>query len=118
MQDTYRSSSNGSVHPISGATYATQSDMKALVRDAQSMLTAAANLTGEKAEELRNRGMEMLDRALGKASYVQGQAMEKSKELAHTADVYVRDNPWRTMAVAAGIGILLGVLLSRNSDHQ
>ncbi|MBQ5948374.1 DUF883 domain-containing protein [Massilia sp. ST3] len=115
MHDTYRSSSNGSSHPISGATYATQSDMKALVRDAQSMLSAAANLTGEKADELRHRGMEMLDRALGKASYVQDQALERSKELAHTADVYVKDNPWRTMAVAAGVGILLGVLLSKNT---
>lgn len=115
MHDTYRSSGNGSTHPISGATYATQSDMKALVRDAQSMLHAAANLTGEKADELRNRGMEMLDRALGKASVMQGQAVERSKELAHSADVYVKDNPWRTMAVAAGVGILLGVLLSRES---
>lgn len=115
MHHTHRSSGNDSLHPISGATYPTQSDMKALVRDAQSMLHAAANLTGEKADELRHRGMEMLDRALGKASYMQDQAVERSKELAHTADVYVKDNPWRTMAVAAGVGVLLGVLLSRNS---
>lgn len=117
MQQTYRSNGNGngSMHPISGATYATQSDMKALVRDAQAMLTAAAHMTGEKAEELRNRGMEMLDRALGKASTVQDVAVEKSKELAYTADVYVKDNPWRTMAVAAGVGIFLGVLMSRNT---
>ena len=116
MHDTYRSSSNhNGMHPISGSTYATQSDMKALVRDAQSMLNAAAHMTGEKADELRNRGMEMLDRALGKASYMQDAAVEKSRELAHEADAYVHDNPWRTMAVAAGVGVLLGVLLSRNT---
>ena len=112
MLETSRNT-NGSMHPNSGSTYATQSDMKALVRDAQSMLTAAASLTGEKAEELRARGMELLDRALGGASLLPTQAVEKGKELAHTADVYVKDNPWRTMAIAAGVGVLLGILLSR-----
>jgi len=88
-------------------------DVKALVKDAQSLLTAAAALTGNKADELRERGMEMLDVALGKAGKYQDQAVVKGKELAHTADVYVKDNPWRTVAVAAGIGLLAGVLLSR-----
>jgi ElaB/YqjD/DUF883 family membrane-anchored ribosome-binding protein len=88
-------------------------DVKALVRDAQSVLTAAAALTGNKADELRERGMQMLDVALGKAGKVQDQAVVKGKELAHTADVYVKDNPWRTVAVAAGAGLLLGVILGR-----
>ena len=112
MLESSRNSS-GSIHPIIGSTYATQSDIKALVRDAQSMLTAAASLTGEKAEELRARGMKLLDQALGGASLLPTQAVEKGKELAHTADVYVKDNPWRTMAIAAGVGVLLGILLSR-----
>jgi len=88
-------------------------DMKALVRDAQSLLSAAAALTGNKADELRERGMELLDQALGKAGKYQDQAMVRGKELARTADVYVKDNPWRTVAVAAGVGLLLGVILGR-----
>ncbi|HEU4373502.1 MAG TPA: DUF883 family protein [Telluria sp.] len=90
-----------------------QADVKTLVKDAQTLLTAAAALTGEKAEELRSRGMQMLDVAMGKASQVQSQAMVKGKELAETADVYVKDNPWRTIAVAAGVGLLLGAILGR-----
>jgi ElaB/YqjD/DUF883 family membrane-anchored ribosome-binding protein len=89
------------------------SDVKALVKDAQSLLTAAAALTGTKADELRERGMALLDTAMGKASKYQGQAVVKGKELASTADVYVKDNPWRTVAVAAGVGLLLGVVLGR-----
>jgi len=88
-------------------------DMKVLVKDAQSLLSAAASLTGEKADELRTRGMEMLDRAMGKASQYQGQAVVKSKELAHTADVYVKDNPWRTVVAAASVGLLVGIVLGR-----
>ena len=59
------------------------------------------------------RGMELLDQALGKAGKYQDQAMVRGKELARTADVYVKDNPWRTVAVAAGVGLLLGVILGR-----
>lgn len=90
-----------------------QTDIKTLVRDAQSLLTAAASLTGEKAEEMRGRGMQLLDQAMGKGKEYQGQAMVRGKELAHTADVYVKDNPWRTIAAAAGVGLLVGVILGR-----
>jgi ElaB/YqjD/DUF883 family membrane-anchored ribosome-binding protein len=88
-------------------------DVKALVKDAQSLLTAAAALTGTKADDLRERGMQLLDSALGKAGKYQDQAKVKGKELAHTADVYVKDNPWRTVAVAAGVALLVGVALGR-----
>jgi ElaB/YqjD/DUF883 family membrane-anchored ribosome-binding protein len=88
-------------------------DMKALVKDAQALLTAAASLTGTKADELRERGMAMLDTALGKGRQYQDQAMVKGKELARATDVYVKDNPWRTVAVAAGVGLMVGVLLGR-----
>src|SRR4051812_46574501 len=97
---------NGSTRSINSNMQEAGTDVKALVRDAQSLLTAAASLTGEKADELRGRGMEMLDRALGKAGKYQDQAIVKGKELAHTADVYVKDNPWRTVVAAAGVGVL------------
>jgi ElaB/YqjD/DUF883 family membrane-anchored ribosome-binding protein len=104
---------NGNAHAFNSSMKDAGNDMKALVRDAQALLSAAAALTGDKAEEMRTRGMEMLDRALGKAGHYQGQALVKGKELAHTADVYVKDNPWRTVVAAASIGLLVGVLLGR-----
>ncbi len=104
--------SNGAGN-LNGNMNAVQTDVKTLVKDPQTLLTAAAALTGEKAEEMRGRGMQMLDVALGKASQVQGQAIVKGKELAHTADVYVKDNPWRTIAAAASVGLLVGVILGR-----
>lgn len=113
MIDNTTRATNAAVNTVSGAMSNAQTDVKTLVKDAQTLLTAAAALTGEKADELRSRGMQMLDVAMGKASQVQSQAMVKGKELAETADVYVKDNPWRTVAVAAGVGLLLGALLGR-----
>ena len=104
---------NNGAGNLNGNMNTVNTDVKTLVKDAQTLLTAAAALTGEKAEEMRGRGMQMLDVALGKASQVQGQAIVKGKELAHTADVYVKDNPWRTIAAAASVGLLVGVILGR-----
>ena len=104
---------NNGAGNLNGNMNTVTTDVKTLVKDAQTLLTAAAALTGEKAEEMRGRGMQMLDVALGKASQVQGQAIVKGKELAQTADVYVKDNPWRTIAAAASVGLLVGVILGR-----
>ena len=104
---------NNGAGNLNGNMNTVNTDVKTLVKDAQTLLTAAAALTGEKAEEMRGRGMQMLDVALGKASQVQGQAIVKGKELAQSADVYVKDNPWRTIAAAASVGLLVGVILGR-----
>jgi ElaB/YqjD/DUF883 family membrane-anchored ribosome-binding protein len=112
MLDNNTRSSTGT-NSANGSMQAASTDVKALVKDAQSLLTAAAALTGEKADEMRSRGMELLEVALGKGKDYQGQAVVKGKELAHTADVYVKDNPWRTIAAAASVGLLVGVILGR-----
>ena len=110
MLDT---TTRGSTPSIDSSLNTASADMKVLVKDAQALLTAAAAMTGEKADELRARGMELLDRAMGKASQYQGQAVIKSKELAESADVYVKDNPWRTVLAAASVGLLVGIYLGR-----
>lgn len=91
-----------------------RNDMKTLVREAQELFREATATTGETAEELRNKGLMMLDAALEKAQEVQAVAMEKSKQAAETADEFVHENPWTAVAISAGIGLLAGVLLARS----
>ena len=88
-------------------------DVKTLVKDAQSLFQAAAALTGEKAEEVRARGMRLLDSALVKAQEAGANAVVAGKEMATSTDAYVKANPWRSIAVAAGAGLLAGVILGR-----
>ncbi len=88
-------------------------DVKTLVKDAQALFQTAAALTGEKAEEARNRGMRLLDTVLLKAHDAQEGVLVAGREMTASADHYVRENPWRTIAVAAGAGLLLGVILGR-----
>jgi ElaB/YqjD/DUF883 family membrane-anchored ribosome-binding protein len=88
-------------------------DVKTLVKDARALFQAAATLTGEKAEEVRDRGMCLLDTALLKAQDVQASAVVVGREMADSADIYVKKNPWPAIAAAAGMGLLTGVILSR-----
>jgi ElaB/YqjD/DUF883 family membrane-anchored ribosome-binding protein len=90
-----------------------RNDFSTLLRDAQALLLEAASNTGSKADELRGRGMDLLDEASSHARELQAAALDAGRELADSADSYVRKNPWQATAIAAGAGLLIGVLLSR-----
>ncbi|WP_151448977.1 DUF883 family protein [Lacisediminimonas profundi] len=90
-----------------------RNDFGTLLRDAQDLFREATSATGAKADDLRARGMALLDEAGGKAKELQAAAIEAGKELADSADGYVRKNPWQAVAVAAGAGLLIGVLIAR-----
>ncbi|MET3119548.1 ElaB/YqjD/DUF883 family membrane-anchored ribosome-binding protein [Undibacterium sp. GrIS 1.8] len=92
---------------------AVNKDVKLLIKDSQALFVAAAALTGEKADEARDKAMKLLDAALVKAQEAQASAIVAGKEMAVSADVYVKENPWRAIAAAAGVGLLLGVIINR-----
>ncbi len=46
------------------------------------------------------------------AQQVRGQAQQVSR----TTDSYVRDNPWQVVGIAAVVGIVLGVMMTRSSS--
>ncbi|MEC5215293.1 ElaB/YqjD/DUF883 family membrane-anchored ribosome-binding protein [Actimicrobium sp. GrIS 1.19] len=90
-----------------------RTDMKTLVQDAQDLFREATAATGLKADELRNKGMALLETAMEKAHDAQVVAVETGKEIASTADDYVHENPWRAVAVSATVGVLIGMLIAR-----
>lgn len=93
--------------------HAVNNDVKALVTDAQALFHAAADLTGEKAEDVRKRGMRMLEAAIENTHEAEERALGACKKMAASTDGYVHDNPWRAIAASASLGLLAGVLLAR-----
>lgn len=97
------------------STYKTvRNDMKTLVKDAQALFREAAASTGDKADELRSKGLTMLEAAVEAAQNAQVVAVEKGKEVAKRTDDYVHENPWRAVAISAGIGLLVGLVIGRS----
>lgn len=90
-----------------------RNDMNTLVKDAQELFREAGLATGQKADELRSRGLKMLESATEKAHELQNVAMEKGKAAAHTTDEFVHEHPWKSIGIAAGVGLVIGMLISR-----
>lgn len=90
-----------------------RSDMRTLVKEAQTFFREATSVTGDKAEELRKQGLLLLEAAMARAQDVQTAAIETGKEMAETADDFVQENPWKAVAISAGIGLLVGMLIAR-----
>ncbi|MCH7344635.1 DUF883 family protein [Pelomonas sp. CA6] len=88
-------------------------DLHHVVSEAESLLRATADQTGEGAVELRARVQAALDRAKRSVGEVQTAAVEKAKAAGRATDAYVHDNPWQSIGVAAGVGLLLGLLIGR-----
>jgi ElaB/YqjD/DUF883 family membrane-anchored ribosome-binding protein len=91
------------------------SDLKSVVNDAEALLNATSTQTGEKLQAVRARAEESLRQAKARLTEVEQEAIRRAKEIADATDEYVRDNPWQSVGIAAGVGLLLGVLLGRRS---
>jgi ElaB/YqjD/DUF883 family membrane-anchored ribosome-binding protein len=90
-------------------TQAICNDMGQLAEDAQALMAATADATGEKVAEARKRLAAALER--GKAIY--GCAREKVVEGAKAADEAVHEHPYQAIAIGVGVGAVLGFLLAR-----
>ncbi len=100
--------------PTKSTLKTVRNDMKTLVKDAQELFKEAATATGDKAEELRNKGLTLLETAVEAAQEAQAAAIEKGKIVAARTDDYVHENPWRAVAISAGVGLLVGLVIGRS----
>jgi ElaB/YqjD/DUF883 family membrane-anchored ribosome-binding protein len=92
-------------------------DLQAVVRDAEALLKATAShagdLANDKVQEVRKRAEESVKQARARIDSLETEAIRRAKEVAGQAETYVRDNPWQAVGIAAGVGLLLGLVLSR-----
>jgi ElaB/YqjD/DUF883 family membrane-anchored ribosome-binding protein len=88
-------------------------DMKTVVSDAEELLKATADQTGERIAAARGKAEESLKAA--KALLVEQEAavMAKTKAAAKATEDYLRANPWKAVGIAAAAGFVLGILATR-----
>lgn len=89
------------------------SDIKLIVSDAEALLKATANQGGEKLAEVRTKAEESIKVVKARISSAQTELLVQTKAAAKATDVYVHENPWQAAGVAAGIGVMIGLLISR-----
>ena len=87
------------------------SDLKTLVADAEELLRATASQAGDKIAVARQKIEQSLIEGKKALADAEKNLVQKSKEAADVADDYVRENPWNAVGIAAGIGLVLGLLI-------
>ena len=51
--------------------------------------------------------------AKARLSSIEDEALRRAREVADATDEYVRENPWQSVGIAAGVGLLVGLLRAR-----
>lgn len=88
-------------------------DVKAVLADAQEFLKVSATQSGEKLSAARTKAEESLQMARARLDDLEKQLREQGRVAAKATDDYVRENPWTSIGIAAGFGVLLGLVLGR-----
>jgi len=88
-------------------------DFKAVIADTEELLKATASQTGERVAAARTRMQETIENTRDRINELQDTTMEKARAAARATDQMVHDNPWTAIAVAGGVGFLLGLLVHR-----
>ncbi len=84
-------------------------DSELIVDEARALLEATTDIADEKITEARQR----LESALEQARESYGDLRDRAIEKAQRVDVVIRRHPYETIALACGLGALLGALLAR-----
>ncbi|MBM4220573.1 MAG: DUF883 domain-containing protein [Gammaproteobacteria bacterium] len=89
------------------------SDLQTVIEDVEALLQATASQTGEKIEAVRSRARTSVGQARERLVELQARTADQARQAAESADEYVHKNPWQAVGIAAGIGLLIGVLVNR-----
>ncbi|HTD65538.1 MAG TPA: DUF883 family protein [Candidatus Limnocylindria bacterium] len=89
-------------------------DFKSVAQDAENFVRETGSGLSEKAREARAR----LTASLAAARAGLSKLNEKAVEGAKATDRVIRANPYQSIGVAFGIGILIGVLVSRRNGRD
>lgn len=89
-------------------------DFRVVVTDAEELLRATAGQAGEKVTAARERIQENLAAAKERLAAAEEIVAEKTKQAAKATDEYVHENPWKAIGIGAGVGLIIGMLISRS----
>jgi ElaB/YqjD/DUF883 family membrane-anchored ribosome-binding protein len=88
----------------------TAEDVKQLLREAEHALSESVGEAGDKFNELRGRIRAAVSHGKYSLENIRAEALLRAKQ----ADELVHEHPYAAIGIAAGIGALLGVVVSRS----
>jgi ElaB/YqjD/DUF883 family membrane-anchored ribosome-binding protein len=88
-------------------------DFKLVIADAEELLRATASQAGEKVSAARERIQDRIHSAKLKVAEAEEALMVRTREAARFTDEFVHEKPWHAVGIAAGVGLIVGLLIGR-----
>ncbi|MHC8326783.1 ElaB/YgaM/YqjD family protein [Pseudomonas sp. LB1P83] len=85
------------------------SELQVLIEESEKLLKSSASLVGEEAETLRGQIAQKLQQARDSVTSVR----DRTKPVVDATETYIGGHPWQTVAISAGFGLVVGLLLGR-----
>ncbi|MGY4495823.1 DUF883 family protein [Pseudomonas sp. TE3610] len=87
------------------------SELQALIEESEALLKNGASLVGDEAETWR----EQVGLKLKQARESVTGARDRAQPVVEATQEYIGGHPWQTVAISAGFGLVVGLLLGRRS---
>jgi ElaB/YqjD/DUF883 family membrane-anchored ribosome-binding protein len=91
----------------------TMDQFRGFVGDAEKLLRATAEYSGETIATARAALQQRLEQVKGAVSDAEAAAVEGTRQAVRRAESVAGEHLWTTMAVALGVGVLIGALGAR-----
>ncbi len=88
-------------------------DLRVVITDAEELLRMTADQAGEGAADIRSRVQEKMNQAKVDLVHLQQAAVAKARAAGHATDEFVHENPWKSIGISAGVGLVVGLLIGR-----
>ena len=85
------------------------SELSALIEESEKLLRSSASLVGEEADTLRGQIAQKLQQARDSVTRVR----DRTLPAVEATETYIGGHPWQTVAISAGFGLVVGLLLGR-----
>jgi len=92
-------------------------ELNRIVDQAESLLRSLGAEGGEAAEAVRQRVTQTLNQAKAKLAATATDAEQVASSLADRADGFVRANPWQSIAIAALLGSVITLLVTKSVNR-
>lgn len=90
------------------------SDMKTVIIDAENWLKTSASQSGADMRAVKEKFEATLQTTKTDLMKVEANMLAKTKLAAQATDTYVKDNPWKSVGLSAAVGVIFGLLITRN----
>lgn len=88
-------------------------DLRVVIADAEELLKLTAGQAGDKVADLRERMQARMAKAKEELAHLQEAAVGQAREAAKATDHFVHERPWTAVGIAAGVGLIAGLLIGR-----